>query len=172
MAAKRFVKSSIDWAAFSERIRDMDRSKFQMFKLKSDGYLKRVMSYPENPPPINWGLYRSRIPSKALVEEFEKQYSSVKVQYPADKLSPAIDAQEKEFEKEMVQVRKESDMYCEYYNKQLNWWKNMLPVEEMTMDDVYDYFPDHVPDMQKRPSFWPHDEETGPIFPYRNKKHH
>lgn len=45
MAARRFVKSSIDWAAFAERIPAHEKQKFQQFKAKVDNYTKKYISY-------------------------------------------------------------------------------------------------------------------------------
>ncbi|XP_035205535.1 ATP synthase subunit d, mitochondrial-like [Stegodyphus dumicola] len=73
MAAKRFVKSSIDWAAFAERVPAHEKAKFHLFKAKVDGYTKRLMSYPEKPPAIDFSAYRARLPNRAMVDEFEKQ---------------------------------------------------------------------------------------------------
>ena len=41
MAARRFVKSSIDWAAFAERVPANEKQKFQQFKSKVDNYTKK-----------------------------------------------------------------------------------------------------------------------------------
>ncbi|XP_054722392.1 ATP synthase subunit d, mitochondrial-like [Uloborus diversus] len=95
MAAKRFLKSSIDWAAFIERVPASEKAKFQLFKAKVDGYAKRVMSNPEKPPAIDFEAYRSRLPNRAMVDEFEKQYKSIKVPFPADNLTAQVDEQEK-----------------------------------------------------------------------------
>lgn len=43
MAAKRFTKSAIDWAAFVERIPPAEKAKFQQFKSKVDGYTTRYI---------------------------------------------------------------------------------------------------------------------------------
>lgn len=41
MAARRFVKSSVDWAAFAERVPAHEKQKFQQFKAKVDNYTKK-----------------------------------------------------------------------------------------------------------------------------------
>ncbi|GFT86618.1 ATP synthase subunit d, mitochondrial [Nephila pilipes] len=173
MAAKRFVKSSIDWAAFAERVPPNEKIKFQAFKAKVDGYTKKLMSYPEKQPTIDFASYRARLPHLAMVDEFEKQFKAVKISYPADKLTPLIDDQEKKVN-EKIKLQKEiADLNCKYYEKQLQWWKNMMPFDEMTMDDYKDYFPDSDSHVYDKPNFWPHTEPPKPVFPYlENKEHH
>ncbi|CAL1280175.1 unnamed protein product [Larinioides sclopetarius] len=151
MASKRFVRSAIDWAAFTQRVPPSEKLKFQAFKAKVDGYTKKLMSYPEKCPSIDFQMYRSRLPNPAMVDEFEKQFNAVKIPYPADKLTPLIDEQEK---------------------KVVQWWKDMMPFDEMTMDDFKDYFPDPKLDVYETPNFWPHDEPPRPVFPYLEQKDH
>ena len=172
MAAKRFVKSSIDWAAFAERVPARDKIKFQQFKAKVDNYTKNLMSLPEKPPTIDFATYRSRLPNVAMVNEFEKQYNSLKIPYPADKLTPLIDAQEKEAEVEIQSLKEITDLMCKCVDKEIQWLKNMMPFDQMSMDDYNDYFPDNPNNMYKYPNFWPHDEPPRPVFPYLEKKDH
>ncbi|GIY91097.1 ATP synthase subunit d, mitochondrial [Caerostris extrusa] len=54
----------------------------------------------------------------------------------------------------------------------LQWWKDMMPFDQMTMDDYKDYFPDPKLDIYETPSFWPHNEPPRPVFPYLEKKDH
>ncbi|KAG8183412.1 hypothetical protein JTE90_023171 [Oedothorax gibbosus] len=170
MAAKRFAKSSLDWAAFVERIRPEEKVKFQNFKAKVDGYTQRMMSYPVEPPKIDFETYRKRLPNPALVDEFEKQFKAVKVPYPEDKLTAQIDAQEKKLDVALMSFKEITDLKIKYFEKRLQWWKDMLPMDEMTMEELFDYFPDPKLNPYKTPSFWPHDEPGRPVFPYRGQK--
>ena len=47
------------------------------------------MSNPEEPPKIDWSYYKANIANKALVEQFEKAYSALKLPYPDEKGSYA-----------------------------------------------------------------------------------
>ena len=47
-------------------------------------------------PSINFAAYKSRIAVPGMVDEFEKQYSAMKIPYPADTVSTAIDEIQKE----------------------------------------------------------------------------
>jgi len=51
---------------------------------------------PEAPPRIDWTHYKKSIPIPGLVDKFQKEYESFKVQYPVDKYTSDIEAQEKE----------------------------------------------------------------------------
>lgn len=54
------------------------------------------MSLPVEPPKIDWSVYRNKIAVAGLVDSFEKQYSAVKIPFPEDKYTSAIDKIEKE----------------------------------------------------------------------------
>lgn len=38
-------------------------------------------------------------------------------------------------------------------------WDDVLPYEEMTLEDVKDMFPDQALDPLNKPTFWPHNPE-------------
>ncbi|XP_013792035.1 ATP synthase subunit d, mitochondrial-like [Limulus polyphemus] len=174
MAARRISKSAIDWMAFSERIPEAQRTIYQAFKSKSDGYVRKVWSYPENPPAIDFSFYRARVATPAIVDEFEKTYKALKVPYPSEKVTPQIDVQEKEAQKEAQEFVKESNNRIEEYNKQLAWFKNLIQFDHMTMEDFRDSFPEIALDPINRPTFWPHDpnEEKEMAELEAQKEHH
>lgn len=55
-----------------------------------------MLASPAEVPKIDWALYKSKIAVPGLVDNFEKSYNAVKIPYPEDKYSPAIDKYEKE----------------------------------------------------------------------------
>lgn len=59
----------------------------------------RVLSYPENPPQINFEEYRKKVSSKEAVNQLEAAYKALKVTYPKDTLSHEVDKQEEEYKK-------------------------------------------------------------------------
>lgn len=73
-----------------------------------------MLSNPEDPPKIDWSYYKANVANKALVEEFEKTYASLKIPYPSDK--GACDQIEKE-KKQLVRFC--SSNYCENFNLRL-----------------------------------------------------
>ena len=46
MAARRLVKSSVDWIAFAERVPENQREFFKLFKTKCDGFLHKLVYMP------------------------------------------------------------------------------------------------------------------------------
>lgn len=55
------------------------------------------MANPEEPPKIDWSYYKANAVNKAVVEQFEKAYTSLKIPYPNDKGAlNAVIAEEKE----------------------------------------------------------------------------
>lgn len=55
-----------------------------------------MLASPAEPPKIDWSLYKSKIAVPGMVDNFEKLFSAVKIPYPEDKYSTAIDKHEKE----------------------------------------------------------------------------
>lgn len=57
----------------------------------------RVMANPEELPKIDWSYYKANASNKAIIEQFEKTYRSLKIPYPDDKGAySAVAAEEKE----------------------------------------------------------------------------
>lgn len=55
-----------------------------------------MLASPAEAPKIDWSAYKSKVAVSGLVDSFEKQYNAIKVPYPEDKYSAAIDKNEKE----------------------------------------------------------------------------
>jgi F-type H+-transporting ATPase subunit d len=55
-----------------------------------------MLTLPAEPLKIDWALYKSKVALPGLVENFEKLYGAVKIPYPEDKYTVAIDNHEKE----------------------------------------------------------------------------
>ncbi|XP_045460917.1 ATP synthase subunit d, mitochondrial-like [Harmonia axyridis] len=124
---------------------------------KSDSYLRRASAYPENPPVIDWSLYKSKVPVPGMVEEFQKQYSALKIPYPPDTVSSQIDAVEKEIKADIEAFKKESNANIAQYQKELDHLNSLIPYSEMTMEDFKDAHLDIALDTINRPTFWPHE---------------
>ncbi|CAG9856198.1 unnamed protein product [Phyllotreta striolata] len=159
MAAKRITKSAINWTALSERVPESQRTQFLAFKAKSDTYLRRVMANPETPPAIDWTFYKSKVPVPGMVEEFQKQYTSINIPYPPDTVKPQLDALEKEIKQDIEKFKSESNARIEEYKKQLAHLASLIPYDQMTMEDYRDAFPETALDPINRPTMWPHTPE-------------
>jgi ATP synthase D chain, mitochondrial (ATP5H) len=53
------------------------------------------MANPEAAPKIDWSYYKSRVAVAGMVDNFQKQYESLKIPYPADTVTPLVEAQAK-----------------------------------------------------------------------------
>jgi len=159
MAARRIASSSINWTALAERVPDNQRPFFISLKSRSDGYLRRVLANPEAPPKLNFGEYKSKIPIAGLVDSLQKQYDALKVPYPADKLTTEVNAQEKSAEQTIKQFVAASNARIQEHQKKLAAWDDVLPFEEMTLEDAKDMFPELVVHPLTKPTFWPHQPE-------------
>lgn len=53
-----------------------------------------MLALPSEPLKIDWAAYKSKITIPGLVENFEKSYNAVKIPYPEDKYTAAIDKTE------------------------------------------------------------------------------
>uniref|UniRef100_A0A1W7RAX3 ATP synthase subunit d, mitochondrial n=1 Tax=Hadrurus spadix TaxID=141984 RepID=A0A1W7RAX3_9SCOR len=159
MAMKRIGTTLVDWHAFAERVPPNQWAMFQAFKARSDGYLRRVLAYPEEPPKINWAYYRSHVAQPGLVDDFEKSYNALKVPYPSEKVTPEIDSQQKEAEKQAMKYINQSKETIAKYQKELDALNAVLPFDQMTMEDFKDAFPQYALDPVNRPTFWPHELE-------------
>lgn len=159
MAARRLAQSSINWSALAERVPPNQKANFALFKSKSDVYMRAVLANPENAPQINWAHYKNLVPIAGLVDNFQKQYEALKVPYPADNVTPQIEAQAKETKAEIENFKKSSEARISQLQKESDHLKSLLPFDQMTMEDYRESFPDLALDPVNRPSFWPHTPE-------------
>lgn len=75
--------------------------------------LFRVLAYPEQPPAIDWAYYKSRVPVAGMVDDFQKQYSALKVPYPPDTVKPQLDALEQEVKSDIASFKAQSNARIE-----------------------------------------------------------
>ncbi|XP_061714703.1 ATP synthase subunit d, mitochondrial [Cydia pomonella] len=157
--AKRIAQSNISWAALAERVPAEQRTNLAAFKIKSDGYLRRVLANPPEPPKINWALYKQTVPIPGMVDNFQKQYEALKIPYPADTLTAKVDAQWAEVKKAVDAFVAASNANIANYQKEINETKALLPYDQMTMEDYKDAYPQDAIDPINKPTFWPHNPE-------------
>lgn len=50
-----------------------------------------MLAAPAEPLKIDWAAYRNKIAVPGLVDNFEKAYNAVKVPYPEDKYTAAVE---------------------------------------------------------------------------------
>ena len=159
MASKRIVQSSVNWAAIAERAPEADKAAYLAFKSKCDGYLRKMLSLPAEPVKIDWAMYKNKIAVPGLVDSFEKSYNAIKIPYPEDKYSGAIDKYEKDIVKNIDQFKVEAEEIIKNSEKRIEEIGKLLPFSQMTYEDAAYIQPELVLDLENKPSFWPHEEE-------------
>ncbi|KAJ9576997.1 hypothetical protein L9F63_006434 [Diploptera punctata] len=156
MAARRAAQININWTALAERVPENQKSFFQAFKAKSDGYLRRMMANPEKPPKIDWAFYKAHVPVAGMVDDFQKKFDALQIPFPADNVTPLIDQQEKEVMKSVEEFVRSSNGRIAEYDAEATRLKGLIPYEQMTMEDFKDNF---ALDPLNKPTFWPHTPE-------------
>uniref|UniRef100_A0A3P8S7P4 ATP synthase subunit d, mitochondrial n=1 Tax=Amphiprion percula TaxID=161767 RepID=A0A3P8S7P4_AMPPE len=146
MAGRRVALKAIDWVAFAERVPPNQRGMFNALKTRSDAIAAKLNSLPETPAAIDWSYYKSAVAKAGMVDEFEK-----KVSFTQQVMRPKYAA-----------VNKSASAYIEgskariaQYEKELDKFKNMIPFDQMTIEDLNDTFPETKLDKVKHP-YWPH----------------
>ncbi|XP_054831142.1 ATP synthase subunit d, mitochondrial [Eublepharis macularius] len=155
MAGRRAALKAIDWAAFAERVPPNQKSMFNALKTRSDAISAKFASLPESPPAIDWAFYRTAIANTAIVDELEKKYKVFKVPEPVDNQMAKIEVQEQEANKSAAAYVEASKARIVEYEKELQRYKNLIPFEQMTLDDYYKAFPEAKLDKEKYP-YWPY----------------
>ncbi|NP_001119624.1 ATP synthase, subunit d [Acyrthosiphon pisum] len=158
MASKRIAQSSVNWAAIAERVPEADKASYLAFKAKSDGYLRKMLAAPAEPLKIDWAAYKNKIAVPGLVDNFEKSYNAIKIPYPEDKYTPAIDKHEKEIIKGIEEFKAESEVIIKAAEKRIAEINSLLPFGQMTFEDAAYIQPELTLDLENKPSFWPHQE--------------
>ena len=131
-----------------------------------------VLANPENPPKIDWEAYKKIVPVAGMVDNFHKQYESLKIPYPADTLSAQVDQQKTQALKEIENFVNQSKSRIAEHEKAISHLKSLLPFAQMTMEDYRDAFPDQALDPINRPTFWPHIPEEQLENNPKEEEHH
>ena len=119
-----------------------------------------MAALPESPPEINWAMFKKSISDAKLIDDFKKQYESVKIPYPVNTNEQKLSELDKMADSIIADFKKESDARMAEYQKQYDRYVAMPPISEMTNEEFYEYLPEHKIDTENNPTFWPHDEAT------------
>ncbi|XP_077290218.1 ATP synthase, subunit D [Arctopsyche grandis] len=157
--ARRVAQSSVQWSALAERVPPAQKTNFHLFKAKSDGYLRRVMSNPAELPKIDWSFYKNSVPVAGMVDNFQKQYEALKIPFPSDTQTSQIEAQASKLKVEIAEFIKNSNNAITKHEQELAILGAMLSYSDMTMEEYYEAHPENALSPTDPQSFWPHREE-------------
>ncbi|KAJ8037129.1 ATP synthase subunit d, mitochondrial [Holothuria leucospilota] len=155
MAARRVGRKVIDWAAFAERVPANQKSQFNALKSKADALKTKINTVPEKPLAINWDMYKQSVPVAGLVDKFQKEYDALKVPYPKDTATVKVNAQEKEMDQDVAKFVAESNKRIKEYEAKIEALNNMVPFEDMTVEEYEDMYPE-LKERKKKYPYWPH----------------
>ncbi|XP_063816732.1 ATP synthase subunit d, mitochondrial [Pseudophryne corroboree] len=155
MAGRRASIKAVDWLAFAERVPPNQKVMFNSLKTRSDAVTAKLTSLPAKPPTIDWSHYRAAVAKAGFVDEFEKKFSAITVPEPVDNQTQKINVQEQEANKLAIAYIEESKARVAQFEKELSKFKNMIPFDQMTTEDLNDAFPETKLDKEKY-IYWPH----------------
>merc|ERR1712240_36171 len=104
---------------------------------------------------VDWAYYKAAVARPGMVDEFEKKFAALQIPMPVDTQTAIIDGQEAEANKSAQAYIEGSNARIAAYSAELAKLNNMVPFDQMTIDDLNETFPDTKLDKEKYP-YWPH----------------
>ncbi|XP_014439024.1 ATP synthase subunit d, mitochondrial isoform X1 [Tupaia chinensis] len=154
MAGQKLAKT-IDWVAFGEIKPRNQKAIANSLKTWKKTLTSRLAALPQTPPAIDWAYYKANVVKAGLVDDFKKKFNALKVPVLEDKYTVQVDTEEKEDMKSCAEFVSLSKARIEEYQKQLEKMKNIIPFDQMTIEDLNKVFPETTLDKKKYP-YWPH----------------
>ncbi|XP_075390468.1 ATP synthase peripheral stalk subunit d, mitochondrial-like isoform X1 [Tenrec ecaudatus] len=115
-------------------------------------HTSRLAVFPEAPPhtpAIDWAYYKA-----SLVDNFEMKFKALKIPVSEDKFTAVVDAEEKDV-KTRAELESLSKTTTEEYKKQLEKMRNIIPCDQMIINNLNEVFPETKLDKTKYPC-WPY----------------
>ncbi|XP_003389325.1 PREDICTED: ATP synthase subunit d, mitochondrial-like [Amphimedon queenslandica] len=135
MAGRKIGQKVVDWAKITDVVSAETKVPILALKGRFEARQARLNSYPDHLQPIDWSHYKDAIKKPGLVDDFQKQYSALKVPYPPDTFSEELTKKLERIEKRSLEAIKNAKETSEQLTKELEAIKAQKPLEEMTVDE-------------------------------------
>ena len=94
-----------------------------------------------------------------MVDDFQKKYDALKIEYPKDTLSASIDSQAVQQKTQYEKFVADSATRIAGHNAEKAKWEAMMPIEAMNREEAMEHVPHLLHNHDKEgDNFWPHNE--------------